>query len=89
MAATLRLTRRGAGIELRRGRFEITVDGRDVGTLDYQTTFETPVEPGRHTLRLRAGRFSSRTHTFDVADGAVAAFRCTAPWSGRGTWPPS
>lgn len=78
MAATLRLTRRGAGIELRRGRFEITVDDRDVGSLDYQDTFATSVEPGQHTLRLRVGRYSSRVHVFDVADGEVAAFRCHA-----------
>ena len=83
MAATLRLTRRGAGIELRRGRFEIAVDGRGVGSVDYQDTFETSVEPGQHTLRLRAGRYSSRVHNFDVADGAVAAFRC----HGAMVWP--
>ena len=28
MSATLRLTRRGHGIELRRGQFEIVVDGK-------------------------------------------------------------
>jgi hypothetical protein len=40
-------------------------------------TFETPVEPGRHTLKLRSGRNSSRTRTFDAADGEVVGFRCT------------
>ena len=29
----------------------------------------TPVEPGRHTLQVRSGRNSSRTKTFDAADG--------------------
>ena len=83
MAATLRLIRSGVGIELRRGRFEVTVDGRDAGSLDYQHTFETTVEPGQHTVRLRVGRYSSRAYTFDVADGAVAAFRC----HGAMVWP--
>jgi hypothetical protein len=40
-------------------------------------TIETPVEPGRHTLQVRNGRNSSRTKTFDAADGETVAFRCT------------
>jgi hypothetical protein len=83
VTATLRLTRKGVGIELRRGRFELTVDDRDVGSLDYQDTFETTVEPGQHTLQLRVGRYSSPVHSFDVADGEAAAFRC----HGAMVWP--
>ena len=56
MPATLRLMREGFGIELRRGRFEISVDDRSIGSLDYRDTVEAPVEPGHHTLRIRAGR---------------------------------
>jgi hypothetical protein len=40
-------------------------------------TFEMPVERGRHTLRIRSGRNSSRTKTFDAADGEVVRFRCS------------
>jgi hypothetical protein len=40
-------------------------------------TLETPVEPGRHTLRVRDGRNSSRAESFDAAEGEVVAFRCT------------
>jgi hypothetical protein len=40
-------------------------------------TFETPIEPGRHTLQVRSGRNSSRTKTFDAADGETVAFRST------------
>ncbi|HWG01861.1 MAG TPA: hypothetical protein VG164_08445 [Trebonia sp.] len=83
VSATLKLTRKGMGIELRRGRFAITVDGRDVGAIDYGDTFETPVEPSRHTLRLRAGRYSSRDHSFDAADGEMINFRC----HGAMVWP--
>jgi hypothetical protein len=83
MPATLRLTRKGVGIELRRGRFEISVDGREVGSIDYGDTVEAQVEPGHHTLRLQAGRYSSRDHSFDAADGEVVSFRC----HGAMVWP--
>jgi hypothetical protein len=76
MSATLRLTREATGIELRRGRFEVAVDGKSVGSLERHQTVETPLEPGRHTLRIWAGRYSSRDRSFDVADGEVVDFRC-------------
>ena len=83
MSATLRLTREGAGIELRRGRFETVVDGKSVGSIERHETIETLLEPGHHTLRARAGRDSSRDHHFDVADGEVQSFRC----HGAMIWP--
>ena len=76
MAATLRLTRKAAGIELWRGRFEVTVDGSSVGTLERQDTIETPVAPGPHTLILRMGRYSSQPHTFTAADDELITLRC-------------
>jgi len=77
MAATLKLTREVPfGIELRRGRFEIFLNQRNVGSLDRQETVETSIEPGHHTLGIRAGRYSSREHSFDIADGEVVTFRC-------------
>lgn len=84
MSATLRLTREvGFGIELRRGRFEVSVDGQSVGSVEDHETAETPLEPGRHTLRIRKGRYSSRDRSFDVADGDVISFRC----HGARIWP--
>jgi hypothetical protein len=84
MSATLRLTREiSFGIELRRGRFEILVDGNHVGSIDNHQTIETPVEPGRHTLRIRHGRYSSRELSFDVAEGDGVDFRCY----GARIWP--
>ena len=83
MSATLRVTRKGAGIELRRGPFEIAVDGGSVGSIKSRETVETSLEPGRHTLRLRSGRYASRDHSFDVADGEVVNFRC----HGAMVWP--
>ena len=83
MTATLRLTREGAGIELRRGPFEMTVDGHDVRSINYRETAEAPVEPGHHILRIRAGRYSSRDQPFDARDGEVVSFRC----HGAMVWP--
>ena len=84
VSATLRVTREvGFGIELRRGRFDVSLDNKSVGSLADHETVETPLEPGRHSVRLRAGRYSSRDHAFDVADDEVVSFRC----HGTRIWP--
>lgn len=84
MSATLRLTRETPfAFELRRGVFDIAVDGKTVGSIKNHDTVEVPLEPGHHALRIQAGRYSSRVETFDVADGAVASFRC----HGAMVWP--
>jgi hypothetical protein len=83
MSATLRLTREGVGIELRRGEFDISLDGKDAGSIKWGETIETPLEPGHHTLRLRAGRYSSRDCSFGATDGEVVSFRC----HGAMMWP--
>jgi hypothetical protein len=83
MTATLRMTREGFGIELRRGRFDVMADGHRVGSLERHETIETQLTPGRHTLRVRAGRYSSGDHSFDVTDGATVSFRC----HGTTIWP--
>lgn len=77
MAATLKLTHKAIGVEVRRGTYDVMVDGESVGSLEMNATIEIPVQAGRHTLQLRSGRNSSRRHTFDAADGEVIAFRCT------------
>lgn len=80
MAATLRLTRKHPGMELRRGPFEIQLDGTSVGSLNkLHETVEIPVAPGHHTLRIRAGRYSSHERLFDVADDKVVNFRTRGP----------
>jgi aspartate aminotransferase-like enzyme len=85
MSATLKVTREVgfAAIELRRGRFEIAVDGQSVGSLANHETVETAIEPGPHNLVLRSGRYSSRARTFDAADGEVVTYRC----HGARIWP--
>ena len=77
MAATLKLRHTAIGVEVRRGPYDVMLDGARVGSVAMNDTIELPVEPGRHTLQVRNGRNSSRTRTFDAADGAVVAFRCT------------
>ena len=83
MSATVTLKREGVGIELRRGRFGIVVDGSSVGSIDWHQTVEVPVEPGRHTLQIRAGRYASRVDAFEVTDGENVNFRC----HGAMVWP--
>jgi hypothetical protein len=77
MAATLKLTHRAIGVEVRRGTYDVVLDGERAGSLELNNTFETPVEPGRHTLQVRNGRNSSRTKSFDAAEGEIVAFRCS------------
>jgi len=77
MAATLKLAHKSIGVEVRRGTYDIVVDGQRAGSLEMNDTIEIPVEAGRHTLQVRNGRNSSRTQTFDVAEDRVVAFRCT------------
>ena|ERR1035437_6850735 len=77
MSATLKVSHRAMGAEVRRGTYQVELDGKPVGSVEMNETMETPVEPGRHILRLRNGRNSSRPKTFDVADGDIVAFRST------------
>jgi hypothetical protein len=77
MAATLMLTHKAIGAEVRRGTFEVVLDGERVGSLEMNDTFETPLEPGRHTLQIRNGRNSSAIKAFDAAEGEMVAFRCS------------
>ncbi len=64
-------------MEVRRGTFDVIVDGKHVASIEMNDTIEMHVEPGRHTLQIRNGRNSSRTMTVDAADGQVVAFRCS------------
>ena len=76
MPAAVKLTRHLTGAQIRRGKFDVLVDGTGVASIDAHEIIETPVEPGHHTLQLRYGRYSSRTAAFDTAEGQAAAFRC-------------
>ncbi len=83
MPATLMLRREGALIELRRGTFDVLVDGKSVASIEWHREVGIPVDPGRHALQVRKARYSSRALTFDVADGDTVTFRC----HGANLWP--
>ena len=77
MPATLKVAHKEIGVAVRRGPYDVVVDGKRAGSVELHGTFETPVEPGRHTLQVRNGRNSSRTQAFDAAEDQVIAFRCS------------
>jgi hypothetical protein len=77
MTATLKMTHKAVGAEVRRGAYDIVVDGQLAGSVEMNATTELPIEPGRHTLQIRSGRNSSRTQIFEAADSQSVAFRCT------------
>lgn len=83
MSATLKLTREGIGIELRRGTYDVLVDGKSVGSIELHGTIDKTIAPGRHTLRIRRGRYSSRNSNFEASEGEVVNFRC----HGANIWP--
>jgi hypothetical protein len=76
MTATLKLTHKTVGVEVRRGTYEVVVDGARIGSVELNDTIEIPVEAGSHTLQVRNGRNSSRVRSFDAAEGEIVAFRC-------------
>lgn len=77
MTANLTVTHKAIGVEVRRGRYDVVVDGQRAGSVGMNNTIDIPVESGRHTLQVRSGRNSSRTETFDVAESQTVAYRCT------------
>ncbi len=83
MSATLTVKRESQIMELHRAPLEMSLDGTLLGSLNRHETFETPIEPGRHTLQVRAGRYSSPAQSFDIAAGDAVNFRC----SGARIWP--
>jgi hypothetical protein len=81
--AVLKLSREVFGIELRRGTFDVELDGARVDSIESHETKELEIEPGHHTLRIRRGRYSSRPRSFDVREGSIASYRC----HGANLWP--
>ena len=77
MSATLKLTHTAIGAEVRRGAYDVVVDGERVGSVNMNDTIAIPVEAGSHTLQVRDGRKSSSTEVFDAAEDETVAFRCT------------
>ena len=77
MSATLKVTHKAVGAEVRRGAYDVLVDDGRVGSVEMNDTVEISVTPGPHTLQVLSGRKSSSTQTFDAGEGEIVAFRCT------------
>ncbi len=77
MSATLKLTHKSIGVEVRRDSYEVLIDGIRVGSVAMNHTLEQALEPGEHKLQVRSGKKSSPTKTFNAVEGEVIAFRCT------------
>lgn len=77
MSATLKVTHKAIGAEVRRDSYDVVVDDQRVGSVKMNDTIEIPVDPGRHTLQVRDGRKSSSIEVFDATENASVAFRCT------------
>ncbi len=45
MPATLKLTHKAIGAEVRRGTYDVVVDGERAGSVEMNHTIEIPVEP--------------------------------------------
>lgn len=81
MTSTLHLERRMPGatiaIQDRHAAWSILLDGQMVGHIAHEETFETPVNPGTHTLQLTStGRRCSPVRTFTIGGESLADFRC-------------
>lgn len=76
MSATLKVAREVLGVEVRRGTFDVVLDGEHVGSIEVNGTFNTAVDPGHHTLQIRNGRNSSRVEEFDAVEDHAVSFRC-------------
>lgn len=77
MGATLKVTHKSIGVEVRRGTYEVVVDGQPRGSVEMNGTVEIPIDAGGHTVQVRDGRKSSRSHSFTVVDNQTIGFRCT------------
>lgn len=81
MTTTLRLERSMPGVTIavqdRNTSWSILLDGQEVGHIARNGTFETPVQPGTHTLQLTStGKRRSPLRTFTARDESVVEFRC-------------
>ncbi len=83
MPATLKLTREVLFLELRRGDVRRHVDGKSAGSIELHNTIQAAIAPGRHTLKILRGRYSSRSHVFEASEDEVVSFRC----HGANLWP--
>ena len=81
MPATLKLTHKAIGAEVRRGAYDAVVDGERLGSVEMNNTIEILVEPGRHTLQVHDGRKSSSTGTIHGVISSRLALSEVSPYA--------
>jgi hypothetical protein len=82
--ATVIVARKWGGYIGGRQEWQVLIDGASVGTIAVSQTLDLPVEPGQHTLRLKATeRFTSQERTFEIAEGEESRFSARAQF----LWP--
>jgi hypothetical protein len=80
MTAVLRLSRQWGSYAVRGKDWQVIIDGAAAGSIGHHQTVELPVEPGQHTLQVRASeRYISPERRFEAADDRVVSFRCHGP----------
>jgi len=62
MSATLKVTHKAIGVEVRRGTFDVVVDGERVGSLEMNDTIEIPIEAGHHTRQVSMVQYLLPSH---------------------------
>lgn len=77
MTATLKVTHKALGAEVRRHPYDIVIDGQSSGSVKMNETMAMSIAPGHHTLQVRDGRKSSAAQEFDAAESETITFRCT------------
>jgi len=77
MSATLVVSHKAIGVEVRRSPYDVLVDGQPRGSVNMNDTISIPIPPGHHTVQVRHGRDASSARPFDAADGETVTFRCT------------
>ena len=90
MPATLKLTHKAIGAEVRRGTYDVVVDGERAGSVEMNHTIEIPVEtlgarpPGMNT-GARRSRFGREDHSRNTSGAMTARMRLRACRPGRST----
>jgi hypothetical protein len=80
MTAELRLSRQWGSYLVRGKAWQVIIDGTAVGSIEHRQTIELRVEPGEHTLRVKASEhYISRERRFEAVDGQAVNFRCHGP----------
>ena len=81
--ATVRVARKRIG-DYAIGNYYVVLDGGTIGKVASGCELTSPLEPGRHQLKVRTrDRVSrSRTLAFEVGAGKIAHFECELKWVG-------